>query len=93
MIDQLWQAFVHPGVYETVGLPGWPTWRAVQRLPRRIELRHQATRPVLAALIDAGVLRRGDVPRGWRDLCGVDADGCPVDEPLHPTCVVSSRRA
>jgi hypothetical protein len=78
MIDQLWQAFVHPGVYETVGLPGWKTWRAVQRLPRRVELRRLATRPVLGALLDAGVLRRGALPGGWRALCGVDEDGRPL---------------
>lgn len=79
MIDQLWQLFVHPGVYATVGLPIWKTWKAVQRLPRRIELRHTVTRPVLAALIDAGAFRRGWVPRGWRRLCGVDRHGVPTD--------------
>jgi hypothetical protein len=79
MIDQLWQAFVHPGVYATVGLPTWKTWKAVQRLPRRIELRKLATRPVLDTLLDAGVLRRGRVPRGWRKLCGVDRHGVPVN--------------
>lgn len=79
MIDQLWQLFVHPGVYATVGLPTWKTWRAVSRLPRRIELRHTVTRPVLAALIDAGAFRRGWVPRGWRKLCGVDRHGAPTD--------------
>ena len=75
MIDQLWQAFVHPGVYTTVGLPTWKTWKAVQRLPRRIELRKTVTRPVLEALLDAGAFRRGRVPRGWRRLCGVDRHG------------------
>ncbi len=78
MIDQLWQAFVHPGVYETVGLPTWKTWKAVALLPRRIELRKLATRPVLETLLDAGVMRRGRVPRGWRKLCGVDRRGVPV---------------
>ncbi len=79
MISQLWQAFVHPGVYATVGLPTWRTWMAVQHLPRRIELRKTVTRPVLEALLDAGVFRRGHVPRGWRTLCGVDRDGAPID--------------
>jgi hypothetical protein len=79
MIGQLWQAFVHPGVYATVGLPTWATWKAVARLPRRVELRKLATRPVLETLLDAGVLRRGRVPRGWRTLCGVDRLGAPVD--------------
>ena len=31
LIGQLWQMFVHPGVYATVGLPPWKTWNAVQR--------------------------------------------------------------
>jgi P-aminobenzoate N-oxygenase AurF len=79
MIDQLWQAFVHPGVYATVGLPTWKTWKAVARLPRRIELRKLATRPVLETLLEAGIIHRGRVPRGWRTLCGVDRRGVPVD--------------
>lgn len=79
MIDQLWQAFVHPGVYATIGLPAWKTWKAVAELPRRIELRKLATRPVLDTLLEAGVIRRGRVPRGWRKLCGVDRHGAPVD--------------
>ena len=79
MISQLWQAFVHPGVYTTVGLPTWRTWMAVQHLPRRIELRRTVTRPVLEALLDAGGFRRGRIPRGWRTLCGVDRDGVPID--------------
>jgi predicted metal-dependent hydrolase len=79
LISQLWQMFVHPGVYATVGLPRWKTWLAVQRLPRRVELRHTVTRPVLGALLDAGAFERGRIPRGWRSLCGVDRQGEPVD--------------
>ena len=79
MISQLWQAFVHPGVYATVGLPTWRTWLAVQRLPRRIELRKTVTRPVLEALLDAGAFTRGAIPSGWRKLCGVDQNGNPID--------------
>jgi predicted metal-dependent hydrolase len=78
MISQLWQAFVHPGVYAVAGLPTWKTWKAVQLLPRRIELRKTVTRPVLAALLDAGAFRRGRIPRGWRKLCGVDRHGDPL---------------
>jgi hypothetical protein len=78
MIDQLWKAFVHPGVYATVGLPTWRTWKAVAELPRRVELRKLATRPVLETLLDADIIRRGRVPRGWRTLCGVDRRGVPV---------------
>ncbi|MGZ4675296.1 MAG: diiron oxygenase [Acidimicrobiia bacterium] len=79
LIALLWQAFVHPGVYAAAGLPTWSTWKSVQRLPRRVQLRRRATRPVLAALIDAGAIRRGRVPRGWQHLCGVDRQGAPVD--------------
>jgi hypothetical protein len=78
MILQLWQMFVHPGVYATIGLPTWSTWKAVNRLPHRKELRRTVTRPVLAALLDAGVLARGRIPRGWRKLCHVDRHGVPV---------------
>src|SRR6478609_6495089 len=78
LIDMLWQNFVHPGVYTAVGLPGWSTWKAVQRLPLRIELRHQAIRPVLNACLDAGAIHRGRIPRGWRRVCGVDRHGEPV---------------
>ena len=78
MISQLWQAFVHPGVYATVGLPTWSTWNAVNQLPRRKELRRTVTRPVLEALIDAGAFKRGRIPRGWRKLCSVDRHGVPT---------------
>jgi hypothetical protein len=78
IIRLLFDAFVHPGVYRAVGLPGFRTWRRVARLPRRVALRYEGTRPVLRALLDAGVLRRGRIPRGWRNLCGVDRHGEPV---------------
>jgi hypothetical protein len=84
MILQLWQAFVHPGVYATVGLPTWSTWRAVNRLPRRKELRRTVTRPVLAALLDAGVFPPGRIPRGWRKLCSVDRYGVPISSMPSP---------
>jgi hypothetical protein len=78
LIGTLWQNFVHPGVYAVAGLPTWDTWKAVQKLPRRVELRQRATRPVLAAALDAGCLHRGRVPRAWQRLCGVDRHGEPV---------------
>jgi hypothetical protein len=78
LIAMLWQGFVHPGVYDVAGLPTWATWKAVQRLPRRVELRQRATRPVLDALLDAGAIRAGHVPGGWRSLCGVDRFGTPT---------------
>jgi hypothetical protein len=79
LISQLWQAFVHPGVYATVGLPTWRTWKAVQHLPRRIELRTTVTRPVLQAVLDAGAFAPGRIPRGWRSLCRVDRHGIAID--------------
>jgi hypothetical protein len=79
VIGGMFDLLVHPGVYETVGLPGWDTWRAVRSDPDRIALRHQATRPVVGALLEAGVLRPGSVPRPWRRLCGVDRRGLPVE--------------
>ena len=70
-IRQLFEFMVHPGVYETIGLPGWATWKAVNKLPERIAIRQQATKPVLGALIDAGILSANRVPKGWQSLCGV----------------------
>ena len=58
-------------VYETIGLDGWPTWKAVNKLPERIAIRQQATKPILGALIDAGMISPHRVPKGWQDLCGV----------------------
>jgi hypothetical protein len=78
VVAGMWDLLVQPGVYETVGLPAWATWRAVRRSPERISLRHRACRPVLAALIDAEVLVPGRLPRAWRQLCGVDRWGGPV---------------
>jgi hypothetical protein len=78
VIAGMWDLLVQPGVYETVGLPGWSIWRAVRRSPERIALRHRACRPVLAALIDAEVLAPGRLPGPWRRLCGVDRQGAPV---------------
>jgi hypothetical protein len=78
VIGVLFATFVHPGVYRAIGLPGFATWRAVNRTPGRAALRHRATRNILRALLDAGVLRRGRVPRGWRRLCGVDRNGDPL---------------
>jgi hypothetical protein len=78
VVRTMFDGLVHPGVYRTVGLPGWATWRAVAASPSRVALRHEATRPVLAALLAAGVLSPGRVPVGWRRLCGVGTDGEPT---------------
>lgn len=69
---------VHPGVYRTVGLPMWSTWRDANLSPERTELRHSALRPVLKTLIDSGMMRRGRIPLPWRKLCGVDRRGDAV---------------
>ncbi len=83
-IGALVAALVHPGVYRSVGLPPFRTWRAAQRTPQRVAVRHAGTRAVLAAMLDAGVFERGRIPRAWRRLCGVDRHGEPVgtDVPL-----------
>lgn len=87
MVGGMFELLVHPGVYETVGLPGWETWRKANRSPQRVDLRHRALRPLLGALIDAGALRAGCIPSAWQKLCGVDAKGEPVGDgvaPRHP---------
>ena len=74
-IKGMFETLVHPGVYASIGLPAWETWKAVNKTPERIALRHEALRPVIKALMDAGVFRPGRVPKGWQSLCGVDAAG------------------
>ncbi|HUF31589.1 MAG TPA: diiron oxygenase [Acidimicrobiales bacterium] len=78
LIRGMFETIVHPGVYAEVGLPTWETWKAANRSPQRIALRHEATRPVLAALLAAGAIRPGRVNSRWQSLCGVDAAGQPV---------------
>ncbi len=90
-ITQLFDLLVQPGVYATVGLDPFATWRAVRASPERIDLRRHATRPVLDALLAAGVVERGRVPRGWRALCGVDRHG--VDRDLSRCCCDGRRTA
>lgn len=78
MIGGLFDMFVHPGVYATVGLPAWKTWRAANRTPQRRAVKLAAVRPILKALLDGGVFRPGRIPRGWRTLCQVDRQGTPL---------------
>lgn len=73
----MFDTIVHPGVYATVGLPKFSTWRRANRTPYRVGLRHRAARPIVKALIDGGVLRSGRIPRPWRALAGVDRAGQP----------------
>ncbi len=71
----MFDTIVHPGVYATVGLPAWKTWRAVNRSAQRTAQRHRALRPLLNPLVDAGVFRGGRIPRGWQEAAGVDRQG------------------
>jgi predicted metal-dependent hydrolase len=70
MMASFFDSMVHPGVYRTVGLPGWRTWRAARRSTSRTRLRAEAMRPVYEALREAGAFgNRGKPPRSWRRLC------------------------
>ncbi len=62
MFDML----VHPGVYATVGLPTWETWKAARQTPERRALRRQVLQPVCDALVSAGVFRGGRPTHSWR---------------------------
>ncbi len=75
VVRAMFDLIVHPGVYQAAGLPRWGTWWAANRTPERVTLRVEATRPVLGAVLDAGIFRRGRVPGGWRRLCQVDTGG------------------
>jgi hypothetical protein len=75
VIRIMFDSIVHPGVYRVVGLPALRTWRDANRTPARVQLRREATRPVLAALVNAGAIPAGRVPRSWQRLCGVDRRG------------------
>ena len=75
----MFDTIVHPGVYGTVGLPTWPTWRAVNRSAGRTALRHRALRPLLTPLLEAGVFVGGRIPKGWQRACGVDRAGRDID--------------
>jgi hypothetical protein len=72
MINGLFDMFVHPGVYATVGLPMWSTWKAANRTPQRRAIKLAAVRPILKALVDGNVFRKGRIPKGWLKLCQVD---------------------
>ena len=78
VVGQMFDFLVQPGVYSTVGLPDWDTWKAARQTPERSALRHQATRPVLRVLMDNDVFR-GDLPKAWQQVCGVDPAGNPLD--------------
>jgi hypothetical protein len=75
----MFDTIVHPGVYGAIGLPTWPTWRAVNRSTVRTAMRHRALRPLLIPLLEAGVFWCGRVPKGWQVACGVDRAGRAID--------------
>jgi hypothetical protein len=70
MIQGMFEVLVHPGVYESVGLPGWETWRRANRSAPRVALRKEATKPILDVLVQAGCFGKGRIPRPWRRLTG-----------------------
>ncbi len=74
----MFDTIVHPGVYGTVGLPTWKTWRAVNDSAGRTALRHRALRPLLTPLLEAKAFWGGRVPKGWQRACGVDRRGDDV---------------
>jgi hypothetical protein len=78
VIGGMFETIVQPGVYETVGLPAFKTWRRANRSAKRVAIRQEATRPIIKALLDAGAFRGGRVTRPWRALAGVDAKGAPI---------------
>jgi hypothetical protein len=70
IVTAMFNGMIHPGVYRTVGLRGWATWRAVNRSETRTALRRQALRPILDALVAAGAFRRSVVSREWAGVTG-----------------------
>ena len=79
MMTGTFDSLVHPGVYETVGLPGWATWHKVRKSDKRVVLRAESFRPILAVLLGVGAFgRRRRVPKAWRKACRVDAAGRPL---------------
>jgi hypothetical protein len=76
----MFDMMVQPFVYRTVGLPALRTWREVRRKPNRVALRRQCARAVLNALLDAGALKKGSIPRPWRRVAGVRRDGTELPD-------------
>jgi hypothetical protein len=70
IIGDMFRMLVHPGVYKTVGLPAWDTWKRANKTPARVAIRHQATRPILDTLVANGVFKEGRIPKAWRKLTG-----------------------
>lgn len=92
LVRVMFDMLVHPGVYWQVGLPGFATWRRANRTRERVQIRREATRPVLEALLESGALRRGRISRPWRRLCGVDRHGRPA-EPLADLAALTTAQS
>ena len=84
-LHRLFDSMIDPGVYASVGLPAMRTWIKANRGPRRLAVRYEACRPILAQVIAAGFIEEGKVPGPWRRLCHVDRAGNPLpDSPALP---------
>ena len=70
IIGDMFRMLVHPGVYKTIGLPAFDTWKRANRTPARVAIRQQATRPILDTLVANGVFKPGRIPKAWRQLTG-----------------------
>jgi predicted metal-dependent hydrolase len=69
----VFDSLIHPGVYRTVGLPGWRTWNKVRKTAARRDLRTESFRPVCDALRTAGAFGdNGHLPRAWREVGPLD---------------------
>ena len=71
-------SLIHPGVYGTIGLPTWKTWKDAKSTPGRMAIKHTAARPILKALVEGGVFKTGRIPKGWLKLCQVDQQLQPL---------------
>lgn len=89
IIQSQYRGLLHPGIYRAAGLPGWRTSIQVHRSRSVIDLRQQATRPILQTLLEAGAFAPGRVPRSWRTLCGVDRSGRPLTRPVADVDVLT----
>ncbi len=64
----MFDTIVHPGVYATIGLPAWKTWKAVNASVGRTAMRHRALRPLLNPLHRCRRLPRRPYP-AWMAAC------------------------
>ncbi|MEJ7563023.1 MAG: diiron oxygenase [Ilumatobacteraceae bacterium] len=93
IIHMMFDTLVHPGVYATVGLPTFDTWKRANKTPSRVALRHEATRPIVASLMAAGAMRGGRLTKPWCELAGVDASGAlPPSEADDEPAIRTVRR-